>query len=403
MEEARPPAPAVEGRPAPGRGLHDVVIGDAGTPQGRITDVLSSPYVRCVQTVEPLADRIGLTVEIADALAEGARLDDALPIVEKYADTNAVLCMHGDVLPELLEHFARRGLRLPHDRVEKGSTWALDFDDGTVTAIRYFAPADVRPEPVNVFVTNDDGVGTPGIRVLAAALAAAGHDVLVVAPADDRSGSGAAIGKLYRDRPLPVVDHEWDDLPDIVVRSIDAPPATAVLAACLGAFGDVPDVVVAGINPGANTGHLVIHSGTVGAALTAAGLDVPAIAVSTRWSTTNEYHWETAARLRRRRGRLGRAARRRTPASSTSTCPTCRSPRSSASRRPSSRRTARCGSHLPTRRRATSSSTSRAAPTQHRAPTSAAVASGYVSVTPLRSVVRAASTGAADAVSAALA
>ncbi len=79
------------------------------------------------------------------------------------------------------------------------------------------------------------------------------------------------------------------------MRSIDAPPATAVLAACLGAFGDVPDVVVAGINPGANTGHLVIHSGTVGAALTAAGLDVPAIAVSTRWSTTNEYHWETAA------------------------------------------------------------------------------------------------------------
>ena len=79
------------------------------------------------------------------------------------------------------------------------------------------------------------------------------------------------------------------------MRSIDAPPATAVLAACLGAFGDIPDVVVAGINPGANTGHLVIHSGTVGAALTAAGLDVPAIAVSMRWSTTNEYHWETAA------------------------------------------------------------------------------------------------------------
>jgi len=122
-------------------GLHDVVIGDLGQRRkARITNVLSSPYVRCVQSVEPLANRIGLTVEIADALSEGAPLDDALPIVEKYADTNAVLCMHGDVLPELLEHFARRGLRLPHDRVEKGSTWALDFDNGTVTAIRYFAP-----------------------------------------------------------------------------------------------------------------------------------------------------------------------------------------------------------------------------------------------------------------------
>ena len=122
-------------------GLVDVVVGDAGTGRkARITDVLSSPYVRCVQTVEPLAEQLGLAVERADALTEGARFKDALPLVEKYADTNAVLCMHGDVLPELLEHFARRGLPLPHDRVEKGSTWALDFVDGTVTAIRYFAP-----------------------------------------------------------------------------------------------------------------------------------------------------------------------------------------------------------------------------------------------------------------------
>jgi phosphohistidine phosphatase SixA len=125
-------------------GVVDVVIGDAGADAGgtaRITHVLSSPYVRCVQTVEPLADRLGLAVERADTLTEGARGEDALPLVEKFADTNAVLCMHGDVLPEILEHLARRGLLLPHDRVEKGSTWALDFVDGTVTTIRYFAPS----------------------------------------------------------------------------------------------------------------------------------------------------------------------------------------------------------------------------------------------------------------------
>ena len=122
-------------------GLFDVVVGDAGTGgEARFTDVLSSPYVRCVQTVESLAEQLGLAVERADALTEGARFKDALPLVEKYTDTNAVLCMHGDVLPELLEHFASRGLLLPHDRVEKGSTWALDFVDGTPTAIRYFAP-----------------------------------------------------------------------------------------------------------------------------------------------------------------------------------------------------------------------------------------------------------------------
>ena len=119
-------------------GLVDVVIDDAG--DARFTHVLSSPYVRCRQTVELLAERLGIEVELADALTEGARFKDALPLVEKYADTNAVLCMHGDVLPEILEHFARRGLPLPHDRVEKGSTWALDFADGKVTSIRYFAP-----------------------------------------------------------------------------------------------------------------------------------------------------------------------------------------------------------------------------------------------------------------------
>jgi 5'-nucleotidase len=148
---------------------------------------------------------------------------------------------------------------------------------------------------VNILVTNDDGVDAPGIRVLAGALAEAGHDVLVVAPEGDRSGSGAAIGMLYRDRPYPVVPHTWDDLSGVRVFSIDAPPATAVMAACLGAFGPAPDLVAAGINPGANTGHLVVHSGTVGAALTAAGFDVPGLAVSMRWSTEGSYHWDTAA------------------------------------------------------------------------------------------------------------
>lgn len=148
---------------------------------------------------------------------------------------------------------------------------------------------------MRILVTNDDGIDAPGIHALATALHAAGHDVVVAAPTDDRSGSGAAIGKLWMDRPYPVVPHAWEGLPDVSVFSIDAPPATAVLAACLGAFGEAPDLVAAGVNPGANTGHLVIHSGTVGAALAAAGFDVPGLAVSVRWSTENAYHWDTAA------------------------------------------------------------------------------------------------------------
>jgi len=147
---------------------------------------------------------------------------------------------------------------------------------------------------VRVLVTNDDGVESPGIVVLTKALVEAGHDVFVVAPASDLSGAGASIGPLHRSEPIPVAERHWDELPDVPVLAIERPPATAVYLACLGAFGARPDVVASGINPGANTGHLVLHSGTVGAALTAAGLGVPALAVSIKWSETG-YHWVTAA------------------------------------------------------------------------------------------------------------
>jgi 5'-nucleotidase len=148
-----------------------------------------------------------------------------------------------------------------------------------------------------VLVTNDDGVSSPGIVALARALHEAGHDVRVVAPATDLSGAGASIGPLHRGEPIPVAERTWTELPDVPVAAIERPPATAVYLACLGAFGERPDVVASGINPGANTGHLVLHSGTVGAALTAAGLGVPALAVSLRWSEDGEYHWASAAAL----------------------------------------------------------------------------------------------------------
>ncbi len=148
-----------------------------------------------------------------------------------------------------------------------------------------------------VLVTNDDGVASPGILALAAALHEAGHDVRVVAPASDLSGAGASIGPLHRGEPIAVHEHHWPELPEVPVLAVERPPATAVYLACIGAFGDRPDVVASGINPGANTGHLVLHSGTVGAALTAAGLGVPAIAASMRWSEDGEYHWRSAATL----------------------------------------------------------------------------------------------------------
>ena len=151
--------------------------------------------------------------------------------------------------------------------------------------------------PLRVLVTNDDGVASPGIVALAVALHQAGHHVQVVAPLSDLSGAGASIGPLHRSERIPVATRHWPELPDVEVLAIERPPATAVYMACLGAFGERPDVVASGINPGANTGHLVLHSGTVGAALTAAGLGVSALAVSMRWDEHANYHWSTAAAL----------------------------------------------------------------------------------------------------------
>ncbi len=153
---------------------------------------------------------------------------------------------------------------------------------------------------MRILVTNDDGIDGPGLHALAVALAAHDHELLVVAPSTDRSGSGAGIGGMHRDGSMDLFAHDWPDLPGVEVYSIDAPPATAVLAVCHGAFGPVPDLVASGINPGANTGQLLIHSGTVGAALTAACAGVPGLAVSVaarRTTPRDEIHWATAAAL----------------------------------------------------------------------------------------------------------
>ncbi len=148
---------------------------------------------------------------------------------------------------------------------------------------------------MRVLVTNDDGVDAPGLAALAGAISAAGHDALVVAPSDERSGSGAAIGRLHRAGPIAWTEAKWEDVPGLPIHAVDVPPAAAVYAGCLGAFGARPDVVASGVNPGLNYGHLVLHSGTVGAALTAAALGIPSLAVSIQWA--EDEHYATAATI----------------------------------------------------------------------------------------------------------
>ena len=148
---------------------------------------------------------------------------------------------------------------------------------------------------MRLLITNDDGIESEGLRVLAVHLAATGHEVVVVAPDRNYSGSGAALGDLRPDELLDVRRVGLEALPDVEAWALAGPPALCVVAATLGAFGAAPDLVVSGINAGLNTGRSILHSGTVGAALTAQNFGLSGLAVSV--ARSNPWQWDTAASL----------------------------------------------------------------------------------------------------------
>lgn len=106
-----------------------------------IDRIVTSPNVRCRQSVEPLAEQRRLPVDLADELAEGTPLREALLLIQKVAHENTVLCTHGDVVGDLLHHLDRKGVPLGDVvKLEKGSTWVLDVQDGEIVAARYLPP-----------------------------------------------------------------------------------------------------------------------------------------------------------------------------------------------------------------------------------------------------------------------
>jgi 5'-nucleotidase len=129
---------------------------------------------------------------------------------------------------------------------------------------------------VRILVTNDDGIDSVGLHVLARAMRPYG-DVVVIAPDAEYSGASAAFGALHKIQPevchrqLDGIDETW---------AVTGPPALCVMFARLGAFGPPFNLIVSGINPGANVGRSVYHSGTVGATLTGRNGGVSGVAVS---------------------------------------------------------------------------------------------------------------------------
>jgi 5'-nucleotidase len=145
---------------------------------------------------------------------------------------------------------------------------------------------------MRALITNDDGVHTIGIRILAEVAMRAGLDVTVAAPHKERSGSSAALSALEADGRLVLEPRPIDGLDAVASFAVQASPALIAFVGARGAFGDPPDVLLSGINHGPNTGSAILHSGTVGAALTASTQGMPALALSL--ATGSPTHWSTA-------------------------------------------------------------------------------------------------------------
>ena len=96
-----------------------------------ITAVVASPAARCIETVEPLASSLGLVVDIDARLFEGTDIEESWALVEALIehDEVAVLCSHGDVIPELVRRAKGRGMEVPGKAgCSKGSLWSLEWD-----------------------------------------------------------------------------------------------------------------------------------------------------------------------------------------------------------------------------------------------------------------------------------
>ena len=137
-----------------------------------------------------------------------------------------------------------------------------------------------------VLLTNDDGIDAPGLAVLEQVAAELAREVWIVAPAHDQSGTSHSIS-LHS--PLRVAR-----LGDRRFAVVGTPGDCTVLAARHLMREDPPDLVLSGINRGANLGIETVFSGTVGAAMTAMLLGLPAIALSQAFSDRGAVPWDTA-------------------------------------------------------------------------------------------------------------
>ncbi len=129
-------------RPLSDRGVKQsegltAVVGDITV--GRI---ISSPYVRCMQTVQPLGTKFDVAIETSDVFAEGADDEIAYRLLLELNDDDGAACSHGDVIPHLLRRLVADGMDTDGPLIDqKGSTWIIEMRNGSPFHGRYVPPS----------------------------------------------------------------------------------------------------------------------------------------------------------------------------------------------------------------------------------------------------------------------
>ena len=99
--------------------------------EANVRRILTSPYARCTQTVEPVAQELGIPVESAEQLVEGARRESTVELIRSLNGDSAVLCTHGDVIVSILGE---------EGHAEKGAIWELELNGECFVRRQYLPP-----------------------------------------------------------------------------------------------------------------------------------------------------------------------------------------------------------------------------------------------------------------------
>jgi 5'-nucleotidase len=140
---------------------------------------------------------------------------------------------------------------------------------------------------MKLLISNDDGIFAPGVRTLANTLAEAGHDVAVVCPDRERSATGHGL-TLHQPIRAEIVESVFH--PGIKAWACDGTPSDCVKLALWALLKSPPDLVLAGINQGANLGTEILYSGTVSAAMEGVIEGIPSVALSLASFSSKDFY-----------------------------------------------------------------------------------------------------------------